>query len=167
MLSCSCSCTAVFLLWIWALWRARPLAHNRRRAQQRQSSLWLQRGCIEQGLLLLNESCSPAPLPKAQKMQLSWESWWEVIDGGAVLALQKRFPWQTKAKISMGIVRKIRNLQACLPLSPHLCKCASQSLMMIPLAPGPSRLHGLSQPLLLSLLPASPQSLQRSEYFLK
>lgn len=26
----------------------------------------------------------------------------------------------------MGIVRKIRNLQAYLPLSPHLCKCASQ-----------------------------------------
>lgn len=65
------------------------LAHNGRRAQQRQSSLWLQRGCMEQGLLLLNESCSPAPLPKAQKQQLSWESWWEVIDGRAVLALQE------------------------------------------------------------------------------
>lgn len=126
MHSCSCSCTAVFLLWVWALWRASPLARNGRRAQQRESSLWLQRGCIKQGLLLLNESCSPAPLPKAQKTQFSWKPWWEVIDGGAVLILQKRFPGRTKAKIIMGVVRKIRNLQAYLPLFPHLCKRASQ-----------------------------------------
>lgn len=79
--------------------------------------------CTEQDLLVFSGSHSPPSLPKARKVQLSWESCWRAVGRESTLTLWKRSPWQRK--VTLMVIRKMRKLQVSLCLFLYLCQSAS------------------------------------------
>lgn len=82
--------SSLFWCWICALWRVGPLAHSQSRG--RAASVRLQRGCIEQVLLVSDAFYSPAShLEDAALMGILLGSHIWGGGGGAMLALQRDF----------------------------------------------------------------------------